>query len=54
MKKIYFKLNYYWHVFKFNQLQGIINDCLDEQTKLNLENEISYHERSALNCIMKF
>jgi hypothetical protein len=53
VKKIYFKSKYYWHVFQFKQLKGTINNCQDEDKISDLKREIIYHEKLALNYIMK-
>ena len=53
MKRLYFKSKYYWHVLQFKQLKGNMNHSLDESAKSNLEQKMSYHEKSALNYMMK-
>lgn len=53
MKKLYFKLKFYWHVLQFKQLKIINNNHLNDSIKLSLDKKIYYHEKCALNYIMK-
>ena len=46
-------MKYNWHLLKFKQLKEIVNDTADEHVKADLENRMDFHEKTALNYIMK-
>ncbi|WP_157724836.1 hypothetical protein [Virgibacillus phasianinus] len=53
MKKLYYRMIYYWHILKARELSTVISDCLDEEMKHKLEKKIGYHEENANNYMLK-
>ncbi|MRG84814.1 hypothetical protein [Salinibacillus xinjiangensis] len=53
MKRLFFQLKTKWHTFKYNELNVVIPDCLDDQVKKELMEKKDYHEKAALRYILK-
>ncbi|MRH43859.1 hypothetical protein GH741_14545 [Aquibacillus halophilus] len=54
MKRIYFRIKYNWHTLKFKKLKLRLERDVQQPSDSNLETQLSYHERSAIQCMFKF
>ena len=48
-----YKVKYFWHYTQWKQNQVLSSDCLNESVKNLLESKASYHERAAINYMLK-
>ncbi|MEH7383237.1 hypothetical protein V7138_22435 [Bacillus sp. JJ1533] len=53
MKKMIFKAKYYWHSFQFNRNRAMLEGCLCQDIRTNLESKMQYHEREAITYVAK-
>ncbi|WP_154670436.1 hypothetical protein [Bacillus timonensis] len=53
MKKAIYKAKYYWHSMQFNKNRTLLEDCLSQKLKSQIESKMQYHEREAINYITK-
>lgn len=53
MKKVIYKARYFWHSIQFNKNRALLEDCLCQELKTNIETKMHYHEREAINYIAK-
>ncbi|WP_159461979.1 hypothetical protein [Salirhabdus sp. Marseille-P4669] len=53
MRRLYYRVKYYWHSTKFKQLKMVIPDCICDKTRDELQHKMEYHEKAALRYIMK-
>jgi hypothetical protein len=53
MKKVIYKARYFWHSIQFNKNRALLEDCLCQELKTNIESKMHYHEREAINYITK-
>ncbi|MDF0726005.1 hypothetical protein PY093_04665 [Cytobacillus sp. S13-E01] len=53
MLKTIYRVKYYWHYTQWKQNQVLFNDCLNESVKSLLESKASYHERAAIDYMLK-
>ncbi|MDR4890079.1 hypothetical protein RGU12_21515 [Fredinandcohnia sp. QZ13] len=53
MKKAIYKVKYYWHSMQFNKNRTLLEDCLSQKLKSDIESKMKYHEREAINYITK-
>ncbi|MBS4219174.1 hypothetical protein KHA96_12685 [Bacillus sp. FJAT-49711] len=49
MKRLYFRIRYYWHFMKSRELAVLIPDCLDACYKERLEMKKRHHEQAYTN-----
>lgn len=53
VKKAIYKVKYYWHSMQFNKNRTLLEDCLSQKLKSDIESKMKYHEREAINYITK-
>ena len=53
MKKVIYKAKYYWHSLQYNKNRNLFEDCRDEDIKSTIKSKMQYHERAAVNYIVK-
>ncbi|MCJ8007465.1 hypothetical protein ACFFF5_14290 [Lederbergia wuyishanensis] len=54
MKKLYYRIRYYWHFVRLKELAMLIPDCLDACYKERLELKKKYHEEAILHLEQLF
>ncbi|MBE4907149.1 hypothetical protein IMZ08_03630 [Bacillus luteolus] len=53
MFRVIYKVKYLYHYTQWKQNQVLSSDCLNESVKRLLQSKASYHERAAINYMMK-
>jgi len=53
MKKVIYKIKYYWHTVQYNKSKNLFEECLSMDKKSEIKIKMQYHERAAINYIAK-
>ncbi|WP_180271629.1 hypothetical protein [Fredinandcohnia onubensis] len=53
MKNIFDKVRYYWHSIQFNKNRALLEGCLCQDLKSDIESKMHHHQREAISYIAK-
>ncbi|MFS0862257.1 hypothetical protein [Fredinandcohnia sp. 179-A 10B2 NHS] len=53
MKNVINKVRFYYHSMQYNKNRVLLEDCLCQQMKKDIELKMHYHEREAVQRMIK-